>query len=68
MNHRKRKQSENQKKERMYTPDGYIGDPPDAECPYCKKKQKSCSHVNSLSRAWARSVCAKKHTTKSSEG
>ncbi len=68
MNHRKRKQSENQKKKRMYTPDGYVGDPPDAECPYCGKKQKSCSHVNSLSRALARSACAKKHSTKSSEG
>ena len=52
----------------MYTPEGYVGDPPDAECPYCGEKQKPCSHVNSLSRAWARSVCAKKHTTKSSEG
>ncbi len=52
----------------MYTPEGYVNDPPDAECPYCGKKQKSCSHVNSLSRAWARSACAKKHSTKSSEG
>lgn len=59
MNHRKRKQSENQNKRRMYTPDGYISDPPDAECPYCGKKQKSCSYVNSMSRAWARSACAK---------
>jgi hypothetical protein len=31
MNHRKRKQSENLKKKRMYTPDGYIADPPDAK-------------------------------------
>jgi hypothetical protein len=61
MNPHKRKQSENQKKKRMYTPDGYISDPPDAQCPYCGKKQKSCSHVNSLSRAWARSACAKKY-------
>lgn len=44
----------------MYTPEGYILDPPDAVCPHCGKKQKSCSHVNSLSRAWARSACAKK--------
>ena len=61
MNHRKRKQSENQKKKRMYTPDGYIKDPPDAKCPYCGKKMKACSHVNSLSRAWARDACSKKH-------
>ena len=59
MNYRKRKQSENQKKEKMYTPEGYLKDPPDAVCPHCGKKQKPCSHVNSLSRAWARSVCQK---------
>lgn len=67
MNSRKRKQAENQKKKRMYTPEGYIKDPPDAKCPYCGELQKSCSYVNSLSRAWARSACAKKHSTKSSE-
>jgi hypothetical protein len=61
MNSRKRKQAENQKKKRMYTPEGYIKDPPDAKCPYCGELQKSCSYVNSLSRAWARSACAKKH-------
>jgi uncharacterized OB-fold protein len=66
MNHRKRKQAENQKK-KVYTPEGYISDPPDAVCPHCGEKQKSCSYVNSLSRAWARSACAKKHSTKSSE-
>jgi len=64
MNHRKRKQSENQKKKRMYTPEGYLSDPPDAKCPYCGKKQKPCSHVNSLSRAWARSACAHKYKKK----
>ena len=61
MNHRKRKQSENQKKKRMYTPDGYIKDPPDAKCPYCGEKLKSCSYINSLSRAWSRDACSKKH-------
>jgi hypothetical protein len=61
MNHRKRKQSENQKRKRMYTPEGYLADPPDAQCPYCNKKQKACSHVNSLSRAWARGACKKKN-------
>ena len=45
----------------MYTPDGYIADPPDAKCPYCGKLQKSCSYTNSLSRAWAREVCARKN-------
>lgn len=61
MNYRKRKQAENQKKKRMYTPDGYIADPPDTKCPYCGEKRKPCSNVNSLSRAWARSACSKKH-------
>ena len=64
MNHRKRKQSENQKNKKMYTPEGYVSDPPDAKCPYCGKKQKPCSHVNSLSRAWARSACAHKYKKK----
>ena len=64
MNHRKRKQSENQKRKRMYTPDGYIGDPPDEKCPHCGEKQKSCSYVNSLIRAWARSACAHKYKKK----
>lgn len=45
----------------MYTPEGYILDPPDAVCPHCGKKQKSCSHLNSLSRIWARSAYAKKN-------
>lgn len=31
MNHRKRKQVENQKR-KVYTPEGYIKDPPDAVC------------------------------------
>ena len=61
MNHRKRKQAENLKKKKMYTPDGYVGDPPDAKCPHCGESGKSCSHINSLSRAWARSACAHKN-------
>ncbi len=61
MNHRKRKQVENLKN-KVYTPEGYIKDPPDAVCPHCGKKQKPCSYVNSLSRAWARSACAKKNS------
>ena len=60
MNHRKHKQSNNQKKKRMYTPEGYINDPPDAKCPYCGKEKKPCSYVNNLSRAWTRQACKKK--------
>ena len=67
MNHRKHKQAENQKK-KMYTPEGYISDPPDAVCPHCGEKKKSCSYVNSLSRAWARGACAKKYSKNISEG
>ena len=61
MNYRKRKRLENQKKKRMYTPEGYVNDPPDAKCPYCGKSGRSCSYVNSLSRAWARDACLKKN-------
>ncbi len=46
----------------MYTPEGYISDPPDAICPHCGKKQKSCSYLNNLRRIWARSDCAKKNS------
>ena len=28
-------------------------DPPDAECPFCKGKQKPCSYVDSMTRAYA---------------
>ena len=58
MNHRKHKQAKNLKK-KMYTPEGYIADPPDEKCPYCGEKNKSCSYVNSVSRAWAREICRK---------
>ena len=61
MNHRKHKQTQNLKKKRMYTPEGYIADPPDASCHYCGEKKKACSHVNSLARAWARGACKKKN-------
>lgn len=61
MDHKKHKQSSNQKKKRMYTPDGYLCDPPDAKCPYCGESKKACSNVNNLSRAWARGSCARKH-------
>ena len=49
---------------RMYTPEGYLNDPPDAKCPYCGKSKKACSYVNSLSRSWERDACKKKHNIK----
>lgn len=61
MNPRKHKQSENLKNKRMYTPEGYLNDPPDAVCPYCEKSGRSCSYVNNLSRAWSRDACKKKN-------
>ena len=50
----------------MYTPEGYLNDPPDEKCPYCGESGRSCSYVNSLSRAWARSACKKKNDAKNS--
>jgi prepilin signal peptidase PulO-like enzyme (type II secretory pathway) len=64
MNHRKHKQVKNLKN-KVYTPEGYIKDPPDAVCPHCGQKNKPCSYVNSLSRAWARGACAKINNYKS---
>jgi hypothetical protein len=64
MNHRKHKQSENLKKKKMYTPEGYLKDPTDAKCPYCGESDKSCSHLNSWSRSWARDACKKKNGKK----
>ncbi len=64
MNYRKLKQNENKKRKKMYTPEGYVNDPPGAKCPHCGKSNKSCSHVDSLSRAWARDICAKKNDKK----
>ena len=48
----------------MYTPEGYLSDPPDAKCPYCGGKQKVCSHIDSLIRVWGRDACKKKHNIK----
>ena len=64
MNHRKHKQIENQKNKRhkeVFTPDGYINDPPGSKCPYCGEEHKVCSHIDSLARAWGRQACAYKH-------
>ena len=62
MNHRKHKQAENARrpKKEVYSP--YANDPPDAKCPYCGKSGKSCSYVNSVSRARARDICKKINT------
>jgi len=48
----------------MYTPEGYLLDPPDTKCPYCGRSKKPCSYVNSLSRSWARDACKKKPNIK----
>jgi hypothetical protein len=67
MNYHKRKQQENYNKtwfpkKEQYNP--YANDPPDAKCPYCGLSRKPCSHVNGLSRAWARGSCKKKNSNK----
>lgn len=64
MNYRERKQQENYNKtwflkKKKYNP--YSSDPEDAKCPYCGLSGRTCSHVNGLSRAWARGACKKKH-------
>lgn len=71
MNHRKRKQLERYNynktffhKKEMYTPEGYLNDPPDAKCPYCGESGKGCSYINSLSRAWIRGACKHKYRNK----
>jgi hypothetical protein len=64
MNHRKYKQTENLKKKKMYTPEGYLKDPPDTKCPYCGESKKVCSYLNSWSRSWARDACKKKNAKK----
>jgi hypothetical protein len=61
MNHRKHKQTENARKPKKEQYNSYSSDPPDAKCPYCGLSGKPCSHLNSLSRAWARDACKKKH-------
>ncbi len=68
MNYRKYKREENIKKKKMYPPEGYLKDPSDAKCPYCGEYKKSCSYVNSLSRAWARDACKKKNQGISKKG
>jgi len=70
MNHRKHKQTENQKNKRhkeVFTPDGYINDPPGSKCPYCGEEHKVCSYIDSLARSWGRQACAYKHKNKKKE-
>jgi len=57
MNPRKHKQAENARKPKKEQYNPYANDPPEAFCPYCGEKGKSCSYVNSLSRAWSRGAC-----------
>lgn len=40
--------------------DRFVNDPVDAKCPHCGKIKRACSHVDGLSRAWARWACKKK--------
>lgn len=64
MNSRKHKQAENQKNKRhkeVFTPEGYLNDPPGSKCPYCGEEHKICSYINSVSRGWGRQGCANKH-------
>ena len=64
MNPKKHKQSENQKNKRhkeVFTPEGYINDPPGSKCPYCGEENKVCSYIDGLSRAWGRQACSYKH-------
>lgn len=39
----------------------YPNDPLDSKCPYCGKTQQPCSNVDSMTRAYARGICAKIH-------
>lgn len=61
MNHRKYKQSENARRPKKERYSSYVNDPPDSKCPYCGESGKPCSHVNSLSRAYARGACKKQN-------
>lgn len=58
MHPRKHKQKLN--KTRKLEINRFDSDPLDAQCPYCEKIKSPCSHVDSLSRAWARYACKRK--------
>ena len=62
MNSRKKKREQNLNKIKKKNYDSFENDPSDAVCPYCGKYKRSCSYVNSLSRAWARDICKKINT------
>jgi len=36
-------------------------DPKESVCPYCGESQQPCSNLNSMTRAYARGICARKH-------
>ena len=61
MNHRKRKQSENQKKIKKERSNLYSMDSLNSFCPYCGEKGKPCSHIDSMARAYARGACKNKY-------
>jgi len=42
----------------------YPNDPPDAKCPYCGEKGKPCSHIDNVTRAYARDICKKQNVEK----
>lgn len=42
----------------------YPHDPQDVVCPHCGEKDKPCSYVNHLARAWARAACQQKNQNK----
>jgi hypothetical protein len=58
MHHYKHKRELN-KKTLKKNADVYANDPSVAKCPYCGKSKRPCSHIDSLSRAWAREICKK---------
>jgi len=61
MNHRKHKQQKNLRKLKKENYDPFVNDPVDAKCPYCGEGRKICSYLNSLNRAFARSICKTKY-------
>jgi len=42
----------------------YPNDPPDSKCPHCGEVGKPCSHIDSLTRAYARGACQHKYNKK----
>ena len=49
------------KKPKFQKPKYYPNDPVGLVCPYCKRAGFPCTFVNSMSRAYARAACKKRH-------